>query len=259
MSTAQPHLICIDVDGTLTADFAGTVPAENERVLREVRARGHKVVVNTGRSYFNLPPTLTDPAFPLDGWVCANGTYIRFGDTVVQNRTFEPDLLYDLVSFFLYEDERFCLFEGETMLMKTRVHSDLYGGPGVLIRHPDELNGRFSGVGFNDFSCEGTLSDAFLARFAHRLETFQCDTFADCTVPGCSKAVGMRLAAAHLGIPMTRTVAVGDSPNDLPMMREAAVSVAMGNAAEPIRRGADLVTRSNLDCGVAEALRKLFL
>ena len=129
----------------------------------------------------------------------------------------------------------------------------------MQIYHPDELRGKYEGVGFNDFSCEGTLSDAFLARFAHRLETFQCETFADCTVPGCSKAVGMRRAAAHLDIPMTRTVAVGDSANDLPMLREAAVSVVMGNAAEHVKRGADLVTRSNLDCGVAEAIRKLFL
>ena len=239
---AEPHLICIDIDGTLTVDFAGTVPPENKRVLEQARTRGHKVVVNTGRSYFNLPQTLLDPTFPLDGWICANGSYIRFGDTVVQNRTFEPELLNDLVSFFLFEDKRFCLFEGETMLMKTREHSDLYGGPGVLICHPDELHGKFKGVGFNDFSCEGELSDAFLERFAHRV-----------------KAVGMRLAAAHLGIPMTHTVAIGDSANDLPMLREAAVAVVMGNASEEVRLRADLVTCSNLDCGVAESIRKLFL
>lgn len=256
---SDPHLICIDIDGTLTVDFPGTVPQENRTAIEQARARGHKVVVNTGRSYFNLPPTLRDPSFPLDGLICANGSYIRFGDEIVQNKTFAPDLLEDLLSFFLFEDDRFALFEGETMLMKTRTRSDLYGDPGVQIYHPDEMHDKFKGVGFNDFSCEGELSDAFLARFAHRLELFQCETFADGTVPGCSKAVGMRLAAAHLGIPMTRTVAIGDSANDVPMLREAAVSVVMGNAPDHVKRGADLVTRSNLDCGVAEAIRKLFL
>ena len=256
---SEPHLICIDIDGTLTVDFAGAVPPQNRSAIEQARKRGHKVVVNTGRSYFNLPHTLLHPDFPLDGLICANGSYIRFGDKIVQNLTFPPDLLHDLISYFLFEDKRFCLFEGETLLLKTQEYSDLYGNPGVQIFHPDELKSKFKGVGFNDFSCEGSLGDAFLARFAHRVEVFRCETFTDCTVPGCSKAVGMRLAADCLGIPMTQTVAIGDSANDLPMMREAAVSVAMGNAAESVRLEADLVTGSNLDCGVAEAIRKLFL
>ncbi len=256
---SEPHLICIDIDGTLTVDFAGTVPPENTDAIRKAREHGHKVVVNTGRSYFNLPPTLRDPSFPLDGLICANGSYIRFGDEIVQNKTFVPDLLYDMLSYFLFEDERFCLFEGETLLLKTRARSDLYGDPGVQIFHPDELRTIYKGVGFNDFSCEGMLPEAFLERFAGRVEVFQCETFADCTVPDCSKAVGMRLAAAHLGIPLTRTVAIGDSANDLPMLHAAAVAVAMGNAPETVQNEADLVTAGNLECGVAEAIQKLFL
>ena len=256
---SEPHLICIDIDGTLTVDFLGAVPPENWDAIRLARSRGHKVVVNTGRSYFNLPPTIRDPDAPLDGLICANGSYIRLGGKVVQNRTIDTALLHEILSYFLFEDERFCLFEGETMLIKTRERSDLYGDPGVQIFHPDELYDRFRDVGVNDFSCEGTLSDAFLARFGTRLEIFRCTTFTDCTVLGCSKAVGMRLAAEHLGIPLSRTIAIGDSGNDLPMLRAAAVAVAMGNAGEAVRREADLVTRANTECGVAEAIRKLFL
>ena len=256
---SEPHLICIDIDGTLTVDVHGTVPPENWDAIRNARARGHKVVVNTGRSYFNLPASLCGPTVPLDGLICANGSYIRFGDEIIRNVTFAPELLYDLLSYFLTEDKRFCLFEGETLLMKTQPSSALYGSPGVQIFHPDEIYTTFRGVGFNDFSCEGMLSDAFLARFAGRVESFRCRTFTDCTVPGCSKAVGMALAAAHLGIPMSRTVAIGDSGNDLPMMRKAAISVAMGNAPEEVQGEADYVARSNVDCGVAQAIQEYFL
>lgn len=257
---SEPHLICIDIDGTLTVDFNGAVPQQNWDAVRMARALGHKVVVNTGRSYYNVPPDLRDPSAPLDGLICANGSYIRFGNEVIRNETFDDDLLYDLLSFFLFEDERFCLFEGETMLLKTRKSSPLYGSPDVpLICHPDELHTIFRDARFNDFSCEGQMSDAFTARFSSKVQTFQCETFADGTVPGCSKAVGMRLAAAHLGIPMTRTVAIGDSGNDAPMLREAAVAVAMGNASPQLIQEADLVTGTNLECGVATAIRKLFL
>ena len=54
------------------------------------------------------------------------------------------------------------------------------------------------------------------------------------------------------------TVAIGDSANDLPMLQSAAVSVAMGNSPEDIRRQADFVTDSHENCGVAQILRKLF-
>lgn len=255
---SEPHLICIDIDGTLTTDFEGTVPAENADAIRKAHALGHKVAVNTGRSYFNLPPKLLSPELPLDCLICANGSYIRLGGETVRNVTFPPQLAHELLSYFLFEDERFALFEGETLLLKTRHSSPLYGSPGVQIFHPDELQTRFGGAGLNDMSCEGMLPDAFLDRFAGRVETFACGTFTDVTVPGCSKAVGMALAAECLGIPETRTVAIGDSGNDLPMLRKAAVAVAMGNASEAVKREADLVTRGNDDAGVADAIRKLF-
>ena len=256
---AEPHLICIDIDGTLTTDMTGTVPQENRDAIEKARARGHKIVVNTGRSYFNLPASLRDASFPLDGCICANGTYIRIGSEVILNKTFSPDLLHDLLSFFLFEDKRFALFEGETMLLQTRARSDLYGSPGVQIFHPDELETVYKGVGINDFSCEGLVSEAFLRRFAGRLELFPCGTFTDGAVSGCSKAGGMTLAAAHLGIPAARTVAIGDSGNDLSMLRAAAVAVAMGNATDAVKNESDLVTRSNTECGVAQAIRELFL
>ena len=74
-----------------------------------------------------------------------------------------------------------------------------------------------------------------------------------------SKGGSLLRLGEQFGIHREEIMAFGDSDNDRELLSMAGVSVAMGNAAEPIRRGADLVTRSNLDCGVAEALRKLFL
>ena len=50
-------------------------------------------------------------------------------------------------------------------------------------------------------------------------------------------------------------MAFGDGQNDIEMLRHAAVGVAMGNAAEEVRRAADYVTASIDDDGVALALR----
>ena len=53
-------------------------------------------------------------------------------------------------------------------------------------------------------------------------------------------------------------VAVGDDVNDIPMLRAAGLSFAMGNASDEVKAAASAVTASNDEHGVAEALRSAF-
>lgn len=52
-------------------------------------------------------------------------------------------------------------------------------------------------------------------------------------------------------------IAFGDAENDIPMLQTAGVGVAMGNAAEMVKTVSDMVTGSNNEDGIAEALDKL--
>jgi len=53
-------------------------------------------------------------------------------------------------------------------------------------------------------------------------------------------------------------VAVGDDVNDIPMLRAAGMSFAMGNASEEVKAAAMAVTASNDRHGVVEALKQVF-
>jgi phosphoserine phosphatase len=59
-------------------------------------------------------------------------------------------------------------------------------------------------------------------------------------IDSAAKAETLRRWAADAGIPIERTVAVGDGANDLPMMAVAALSVGF-DAKAPVRDEADLV------------------
>jgi len=59
-------------------------------------------------------------------------------------------------------------------------------------------------------------------------------------IDSAAKAETLRRWAADAGIPIERTVAVGDGANDLPMMSVAALSVGF-DAKAPVRDEADLV------------------
>ena len=69
-----------------------------------------------------------------------------------------------------------------------------------------------------------------------------------------NKGTGMLALAELLGVPREATMAVGDADNDLPMLRDAGLGVAMGNANERVRAAADVVVADNDHGGVAEAI-----
>ncbi len=56
------------------------------------------------------------------------------------------------------------------------------------------------------------------------------------TQKGTSKATGMEFLLDRLSIPKENSYAFGDSPNDLPMLKAAGMSVAMGNSYGDIEK-----------------------
>ena len=73
------------------------------------------------------------------------------------------------------------------------------------------------------------------------------------------KWAGLRAAAEALNLSSAEVMAVGDGHNDLPMLRWAGLSVAMGNASEEVKSAAGYVTDSCEEDGLAKALRRFIL
>jgi Cof subfamily protein (haloacid dehalogenase superfamily) len=73
-----------------------------------------------------------------------------------------------------------------------------------------------------------------------------------------SKASGLQFLGKQLGISMKEMVAIGDFTNDIEMIRQAGLGVAMGNAPEAVQNAADWVTRSNDQHGVGYMVREVF-
>ena len=59
------------------------------------------------------------------------------------------------------------------------------------------------------------------------------------------------------GIDPAELIAFGDGQNDIPMLKLAGTGIAMANATDEVKRAADMVTCSNNEDGIAEALEEL--
>ena len=62
-----------------------------------------------------------------------------------------------------------------------------------------------------------------------------------------------------LGVSPEEMMAIGDSPNDMAMMLEAGLPVAVGNAKEEVKAIAKYIAPTNHEDGVADAVEKFVL
>ena len=81
----------------------------------------------------------------------------------------------------------------------------------------------------------------------------------DFTLAGVDKASGIARVGQTLGVNPTNMVAVGDSYNDLPMLKACRFSVAMGNAPPEVKDAAEFVAPSVAEDGLAVAINEYVL
>ena len=74
-----------------------------------------------------------------------------------------------------------------------------------------------------------------------------------------SKGAAVANLAQHLGIDQDEIMAIGDNENDLSMIEYAGFGVAMGNAVPLVKEAANVVTKTNEEHGVAEAIKTYVL
>jgi Cof subfamily protein (haloacid dehalogenase superfamily) len=262
---ARPFdLIATDLDGTLLRSD-GTVSERTRRALRAAADAGAVHIVVTGRS-----ASWTRPALDAIGYtglaVCGQGAQLY--DAGTHQELTSVTLDRQLAQLALAK------IEAETGPLLTAVNQDGLDGE-FLAGHGYRLSGddpviRCERSDFWErpitrmFLQHPELGDDELALAAREIAGQLVDVvmagpgFVEVLPLGLSKATGLALAAARLGLTKDRAIAFGDMPNDLPMFRWAACGVAMANAHPAVLTAADEVTLGNDDEGVAVVLEHLF-
>lgn len=76
---------------------------------------------------------------------------------------------------------------------------------------------------------------------------------------GVDKGVGLQALCTRLHLPLSQVISVGDSDNDLPSLRRAGLSIAMGNARDAVKEICDVTVADCDHDGVAEAIDRYLL
>lgn len=86
--------------------------------------------------------------------------------------------------------------------------------------------------------------------------TYSSVALVEITSKEFSKATAVRFLADRYGIPYGKTVAVGDSLNDLPMIEAAGVGLAVKNADELLKEAAEVFPATNDENAIGKIIEK---
>lgn len=254
----ERYAVFLDIDGTLLAD-SFIIPQRNIDALNAAREKGHLVFINTGRSWGNIPPVLMEQIEKFDGIIAGSGAMISMNGKTVFSAHMPMNLCCRLTEYFLAHTEYWCMFEGYKNIYMidnpVRARAD-YQIPVTSVAdmakicESDEIQVIAMGV---------EAPADFIEAFKDEITVFQFKTYADCVIKGLNKATGIEKVLELTGIKRKNTIAIGDSNNDMDMLKFAGIGVAMANSQQSILDIADYVTESNLNCGVAKAIEKFLL
>ena len=76
---------------------------------------------------------------------------------------------------------------------------------------------------------------------------------------GVDKGSGLQALCRCLNIPVSAAIAIGDSENDCPMLRDAGLPLAMGNAIDDVKAASEYIMPDCDHDGVAEAIERFLL
>ena len=261
-------LFVTDLDGTLLP-CGQQVSDENRKAAQEAVAAGVTVTIATGRMYRAALPVAK--ALGVDAPIITyNGALIKtVTGKVLYSDYIDPELVCRVIDYCRERNWHLQIYSQDELFYAERnKYAQAY---------EEEQQVKGQAVGWDGLKehtaavCKllsitdgSAATDARIAElrsaFGEVLSPVRSKAqYAEIINTGVSKAAGIRKLAERLHISIDDTMAIGDAENDLPMLKAAGHSVAMGNAVEAVKAVCDYETGTCEQDGWASAIRSYVL
>jgi 5-amino-6-(5-phospho-D-ribitylamino)uracil phosphatase len=284
MSANRYQILALDVDGTLLDPDGRLRPRTLAAVARAARA-GIRPVLCTGRRYRRALPIALE--LELDApLVCNSGAIIKdpVGHRTLWRADFDDALVRDVLDLFRAHDQPAVIFtdrdtnEADFVIARfptghagfddyveqNREHAEIDAAWSEWVvpwsaqtRHDEGCVPLFHVCSIGTRSETLELEQSVLRRLNNRVQTFvqrslrYRGTMCEILRGDAGKWAALEHLAGLWGIDRDAICAVGDDANDIPMIRNAGLGVAMGHAKPEVQAAADLITGCHDQDGVA--------
>lgn len=256
-------LIAFDIDGTLIPWGKHKVEESSVKAILSAKEKGKKIIISTGRIINFIQKSVVDDLDP-DFYVCINGQiiYDKNQNILARHNIEERDIIsiteeckklkyplafkweHNIVIYNLFQEFSSNYLKGEDHkdalidnTMNNNYHCD-HGNPlSVFILAPEDeikyFNDKFPNI-------------AFVRPKDHTIEGYN---------RRYNKATGIFEVAKQNGCSMENVMCFGDASNDIDMITQAKIGIAMGNASQDVKEKADYVTDRCDEDGIVKALQ----
>ena len=262
-------LFVTDLDGTLLS--AGQeVPAANIKAVRDMVNSRVIFTIATGRMYSASVEIAKSLGVDVP-IITYNGALIKtVGGEVFYSAYLAPELIINITNFCEARQWHLQSYSNDNLYYPE--YNDFAKG------YEKALNiSRGEAIGWDGLrrytenvpkllcispSAEETAEriKALKAEFGNQINAIRSNAeYTEIIRPEVSKAAAVKILADKWNIDNSEVMAIGDSYNDLPMLKAAGHSVAMGNAPDDVKSACEFVTGDCKDDGFAQAVYKYVL
>ena len=262
--------LILDIDGTLVNSQKVVSEATRDAII-EAQKRGKTVAIASGRSISGIRRTASSISLEeFGGYVIAyNGTTVvncKTGECIY-NQMISTEMIAPVyeaakeakVGILVYHDQQKELLSGNGV--DKYIEADARACE-ITIRETkhfvQDINfpiNKFLLTGEPEYMCE--VEKKMQEKFGDRLNVFRSDPYYVELLPKfVDKGVAVEKLMKHLDIKKDKVICIGDSYNDLPMLRRVGLGVAMGNAQKEVKEAADFITDSNDEDGIVKVIKK---
>ncbi|MFW7268121.1 HAD family hydrolase [Gluconacetobacter sp. Hr-1-5] len=265
--SGRVRMVVSDIDGTLvTPDKRLTHGALD--AAKALRAAGITLCLVSSRAprgmeMFLGPLGIDTPYAGLNG-----GLVARPDGTILSRLSLAPETTREAVATLHEDDVSAWLFIGRDWLI-TDLHGPYVARERETVRTdpvvvPD-FTGHYHDVGkimgaSTDFPRLAQVESRLAALLAgHASVHRSSEYYLDITHPQANKGYAAMELARLMGVDIGEVACIGDMNNDVPMLDEAGVAIAMGNAPDAVKTHAHFVTAANTADGWAKAMQDYVL
>lgn len=260
-------LFATDLDGTLL-NSKGKISDKNKKAFKEMMEKGVTPTISTGRMYSaskNYAEELNLDV-PI---ITYNGALIKSTSGKVFYKSFiAPEIVLEIFQFCRKKGYYFQSYENDNLYFEdyteySKFYENHIGVKGITVgsaidKYINEVPKLLiitSGNEESDKICK-EINEEFYGKVTAAKSLLN---FVEILSYNTSKAKGLSELAKILNIKIEEILAIGDGNNDIPMLKAAGFSVAMGNAKDEVKQFADAVVSDCDNDGVAEAVYKFVL
>lgn len=252
----MPKAIFIDMDGTLFSHITKQIPKSALDALRYAKEKGVLLFIATGRNKIELKEITLPYDMSFDGFVVMNGAYCFVDGDIIFKNPLHPEAVAAVIER-LEQNSFPCIFCEENhqyINIVNKLVEELQKSVNLPLPPACDPRQALNTEIFQIVAFGNEEEEAFLRSLQHSKVTQWMEGGYDLVNSTVNKWQGILHMLRHFSIAPHETAAIGDGENDIEMLINAGCSVAMGNAADSVKRHAKFVTSHVDENGLAEAI-----